>query len=214
MRFWYNGYRFKYGAQTVYNPVSINLFLEEQEFTNFWFETGTPTFLVNHLKKHGLFIFKNEAISSYAFNSFDIDNLNAYGLLYQSGYLTIKDRDDDDDDAYYLDYPNYEVEKSMITCLLEGFSGLQIGDGVPLSRRLEKALINNDIDAAMSVLKTVFKNIPYQIYEQNKEAFFHAAVYLLFTYMGFRIHSEVCLSDGRCDSVLETKTHFFIMSSN
>ncbi len=211
IRFWYNGYRFKYDATSVYNPVSVNLFLETQEFTNFWFETGTPSFLVKHLKEHGMFMFHNEAVSSYSFNSFDIENLNTWGLLYQTGYLTIKSREEDDDDAYYLDYPNYEVEKSMVTCLLEGFNGLQIGEGVPLSRRLEKALINNDIAQAISVLQTIFKKIPYQIYEQNKEAFYHASVYLLFTYMGFRIHSEVCLSDGRCDSLLETKTHFFIM---
>ena len=211
MRFWYNGYCFKINAPTVYNPVSINLFFEEKGFENFWFETGTPSFLVKHLKEHGMFMFHNEAVSSYSFNSFDIENLNTWGLLYQTGYLTIKSREEDDDDAYFLDYPNYEVEKSMITCLLEGFNGLQIGEGVPLSRRLEKALINVNIDAAMSVLQTIFKKIPYQIYEQNKEAFYHASVYLLFTYMGFRIHSEVCLSDGRCDSLLETKTHFFVM---
>ena len=211
MRFWYNGYRFEIDAQTVYNPVSVNSFLDEKKFTNFWFETGTPTFLVNHLKEHGVFLFHNEAVSSYSFNSFNIENLDTWGLLFQTGYLTIKGIEEDDDDAYYLGYPNYEVEKSMITCMLEGFSGLSLGAGVPLSRRLEKAFINNDIDAAISVLKTIFKNIPYQIYEQNKEAFFHAAVYLFFTYMGFRVHSEVSLSDGRCDTLLETKTHFFIM---
>jgi hypothetical protein len=112
--------------------------------------------------------------------------------------------------VYYLDYPNYEVESSFIGYLLEAFSGLDIGESGLFAKKLYDAFSTSNIALIVSILQTVFKKIPYQLHEKNKEGFYHAAVHLLFTYLGIRIESEVCLSDGRSDAVVHTKTHTFI----
>jgi predicted DNA-binding ribbon-helix-helix protein len=117
MRFWYNGYRFDVKCQKVYNPISTNSFFDAREFKNFWFETGTPTYLLNHLRENPIYKFSAEATPETAFNSFEMEHLNTYGLLYQTGYLTIKGVDELG--FYILDYPNYEVEKSMTGHLLD-----------------------------------------------------------------------------------------------
>jgi Predicted AAA-ATPase/PD-(D/E)XK nuclease superfamily len=210
MRFWYNGYRFNAKRETVYNPVSINSFFDAGEFQNFWFETGTPTVLINHLKAKGVYRFDLEAVPSEQFNSFDIKNINTYGLLFQSGYLTIKGTDKLGN--YILGYPNYEVEKSMQSHLLTAFAGLEPHYGKSLASKVECAFEANDIPLVIDILQTVFKNIPYQLFINNQnEAFFHALTHLLFSYMGILIKSEVNISDGRCDALVTTQTHIYII---
>lgn len=208
MRWWYNGYRFHVDAEKVYNPVSVNNFLNRKEFQNFWFETGTPTFLINLLKQEGIYNFRLEPQPPQSFDTFELEQLNVYGLLYQTGYLTIKSRNEFG--LYELDYPNHEVEYAMNGYLLEAFSGLRRGEGLPLVFKLETFLRNQHLDQAMQVLQSLFKGIPYQLYEHYPEKFFHASVHLLFTYMGLSVHSEVCTSDGRVDAVVETPTHIYL----
>ncbi|MFM9947254.1 MAG: AAA family ATPase [Saprospiraceae bacterium] len=209
IRLWYNGYRFSYRANTVYNPVSVNLFFTEQEFKNFWFATGTPTFLINVLKTEGLYDFKLQPQSEQSFDSFDLEDLNPYGLLYQTGYLTIKSKNEFD--LYELDYPNHEVENSMLAYLLEAFGGVRKGSGLAMAIQLEQAFFASDLDQVIRILQTLFKGLPYQLYEKQPEKFYHAAIHLLFSYMGLRVHSEVSTSDGRADCVVETDTHIYIL---
>jgi Predicted AAA-ATPase/PD-(D/E)XK nuclease superfamily len=210
MRFWYNGYRFNAKRETVYNPVSINSFFDAGEFQNFWFETGTPTMLINHLKAKGIYRFDLDNIPSELFNSFDVKNLNTYGLLFQSGYLTIKSRNELGD--YVLGYPNYEVEKSMQSHLLTVFAGLEPHYGRVLAVKVERAFQADNISLVIDIIQTVFKNIPYQLFVNNQnEAFFHAITHVLFSYMGILIQSEVCINDGRCDALVQTNTHIYII---
>jgi hypothetical protein len=209
MREWYNGYRFHATANKVYNPVSVNLFFNEKEFNNFWFTTGTPTFLVNILKQEGIFDLNHQDHTQLDFDSFDLEDLKIYGLLYQTGYLTIQSRDEYG--QYLLDYPNLEVKNAMLAYLLEAFGGVSKGTGINMAIQLEKAFNANDLDQVIRVLQTMFKSLPYFLYEKYPEKFFHAAIHLLFTYMGIRVHSEVCTSDGRVDSLVETNTHVYIL---
>ncbi len=208
IKFWYNGYRFSNRGESVYNPFSINLFFTEKEFRNFWFETGTPTFLINLLKKEGLYDFSLEPKTQLEFDSFELDDLQPYGILYQTGYLTIKYRDEYG--LYHLDYPNYEVENSMLAYLLEAFGGVRRGAGQYQVIKMEKALYANDVDKVIRILQAIFKGIPYFLHEKFPERFFHAAIHLLFSYMGLRVQSEVCTSDGRADCVVETDQRIFI----
>lgn len=207
IRFWYNGYRFHHKAPTVYNPVSTNLFFYEKEFENYWFQTGTPTFLINYLKTQGLYDFVLTPQTKESFDIFDLENINPHGLMYQTGYLTISRKEDI---YYYLDYPNNEVRKSMVSHLLEAFGGFQYGNEHSLLIKLEKAFKENEIATVISVLQTMFKKLPYQLYEKQAESFYLAMIHLLFTYLGFRIHSEVCTNDGRVDSLVETTHYFYI----
>ena len=205
----YNGYRFHATAAKVYNPVSVNLFFNENEFNNFWFATGTPSFLINILKQDGIFDLNHQDHTQLDFDSFDLEDLKIYGLLYQTGYLTIKSRDEYG--QYLLDYPNLEVKNAMLAYLIEAFGGVSKGTGISMAIQLEKAFNANDLEHVFQVLQTIFKSLPYFLYEKYPEKFFHAAIHLLFTYMGIRVHSEVCTSDGRVDSLVETDNHVFIL---
>jgi hypothetical protein len=208
LRWWYNGYRFHPDAERVYNPVSVNNFFSRGEFENFWFETGTPTFLIQLLKQEGIYDFTKEPQPKQSFDTFELENLNVYGLLYQAGYLTIKSRNPFG--LYELDYPNHEVERAMNGYLLEAFSGLRRGEGLPLVFKLETLLCNQQVEKAIQILQGVFKGIPFQLHEAYPEKFFHAALHLLFTYMGLQVHSEVCMADGRADAVVETPTLIYL----
>lgn len=208
LRWWYNGYRFHSDADRVYNPVSVNNFFNRREFKNFWFETGTPSFLINLLKEEGIYNFTNDPQPEQSFDTFELENLNVYGLLYQTGYLTIKSRNPFG--LYELGYPNHEVEYAMNGYLFEAFSGLRYGEGLPLVFKLETLLRNQQLEQVMQILQSMFKDIPYQLHEHYPEKFFHAAIHLLFTYMGLSVHSEVCMADGRADAVVETPTHIYL----
>ncbi len=209
LRHWYNGYRFEENAPTVYNPVSLNSFFSVGKFENFWFETGTPSFLINLLREQGLYAFDLEPKSQIEFGSFELDNLHPYGLLYQTGYLTIRYRDEYG--LYHLDYPNHEVRNSMLAYLLDAFGGVRRGGGIVLAIQMEQAFMAHDIAKVIRILQGMFKGLPYQLREKQPERFYHAAVHLIFAYMGLRVHSEVCTSDGRADAVVETPEKVYVL---
>ena len=209
MRLWYNGYRFHVNSETVYNPVSINLFFNQKEFENFWFATGTPTFLINLLKQEGLYDIEHQEHAQLDFDSFDLEDLRAYGLLYQTGYLTIKSRNEFG--LYILDYPNHEVKNSMYAYLLEAFGGVRKGQGLVVAVQLERAFYANDLEQVIRILQAMFKGLPHLLHEKYPEKFFHAAIHLLFKYMGLRVQSEVMMSDARADCVVETDVHVYIL---
>ncbi|MFZ4427082.1 MAG: AAA family ATPase, partial [Saprospiraceae bacterium] len=139
MRDWYNGYRFEENAPTVYNPISVNNFFHQKKFDNFWFATGTPTFLIQILKQQGVFDLQAIGQSTLDFESFDLEDIRLFGLLYQTGYLTIQSRDEFG--QYTLDYPNREVKNSMLAYLFEAFGGVSKGTGVSMAIKLERAFI-------------------------------------------------------------------------
>jgi Predicted AAA-ATPase/PD-(D/E)XK nuclease superfamily len=209
LRVWYNGYRFEEMAEKVYNPVSINNFFDRNKFENFWFATGTPTFLVNLLKKEGIFDLNLPAINPSGFESFELDRLKPEAILFQTGYLTIKQVNEDG--LVQLAYPNKEVRDSMLEVLIEGFLNVDVEHSAYLVIRLRNAFRENDIDKVMHILQGVFANIPYFLKETYPEKFFHAAIHLLFSYLGVRIHSEVCTAEGRLDSMVETDAYIFIL---
>jgi hypothetical protein len=209
LRAWYNGYRFHPSAETVYNPVSVNTFFSRKEFDNYWFSTGTPTFLINLLKQQGVFDLHAIGQSTLDFDSFDLEDIRLFGLLYQTGYLTIQSRDDYG--LYTLDYPNREVKNAMQAYLFEAFGGISKGSGVTMAINLERAFIANDLEQVFRILQEIFAHIPYFLHEKYPEKFFQPAIHLLFTYMGIRIRSEVCTADGRADSMVETDTHVYIL---
>jgi hypothetical protein len=209
MRVWYNGYRFEEDAPRVYNPVSTNLFFENQKFQNFWFSTGTPSFLVNILKAEGVFDLHFPATSLSGFETFELDQLKPIAILFQTGYLTIQGKDEDG--LVSLDYPNKEVRDSMLEVLIENFVGVDTELSAALIIKIRNAFRANDLERVMQILQEVFKKVPFFLHERYPEKFFHAAIHLLFSYLGVRIHSEVCTSDGRIDSLVETDTHVYIL---
>jgi hypothetical protein len=209
LRVWYNGYRFEEMAEKIYNPVSINNFFDRNKFENFWFATGTPTFLVNLLKKEGIFDLNLPAINPGGFESFELDRLKPEAILFQTGYLTIQQVNEDG--LVKLAYPNKEVRDAMLEVLIEGFLNVDVERSANLVIRIRNAFRENNIDQVMHILQGVFANIPYVLNAKYSENFFLAAIHLLFNYLGVRIHSEVCTAEGRIDSMVETDNHVFIL---
>jgi hypothetical protein len=206
---WYNGYRFHEAAETVYNPVSVNLFFKSKEFNNYWFETGTPTFLIQLLKEKGLYNLENQKKTELDFISYDLEDLRIFGLLYQTGYLTIQSRLENG--LYILDYPNYEVKKTMLLYLMEAYTSKEMApSGLELAINMEESFQRGSISEVMENLKVLFQSIPYQLVSPSTEKFYHAAIHLIFTQMGLRIQSEVCTSNGRIDSVIEMSDTIYI----
>ena len=116
---WYNGYSWD-GKHFVYNPFSILSFFDAGQFHNFWFSTGTPTFLIQQLTSCNFYEVGTAEVGQVAFDSFDIEHIEIYSLLFQTGYLTMKSVEPFG--LYVLDYPNREVKDSMLQYLVAGFN--------------------------------------------------------------------------------------------
>lgn len=144
---WYNGYRFEENSPTVYNPVSLAQFFRNKgKFNNYWFQTGTPKFLLDLIKekKFNCAAALNEPVSAAFFNAFEISNLDPMILLYQTGYLTIEKAVDEPVPftnqtmrLYYMHFPNREVESSFNDCLLEYYAAVKQQDAAKLQLDLE-----------------------------------------------------------------------------
>ncbi|MEM1121937.1 MAG: AAA family ATPase, partial [Bacteroidota bacterium] len=205
---WYDGYSWD-GKNFVYNPFSILAFFGAGQFQNFWFSTGTPTFLINLLKERNLYAIEETEVGQAAFDSFDLENIDTYSVLFQTGYLTIKSVEPFG--LYVLDYPNREVKDSMLQYLVAGFSHGSYAQTTPIVLKLRKAFLANDLDQVMRIINGLFKSIPFHIFIKEKEAYYHSVVFLVFQYLGQFIDAEVHTSDGRIDAVVQTATHLYII---
>lgn len=143
-----------------------------------------------------------------AFNSYDLERLETYALLFQTGYLTIKSLDEFR--IYTLGYPNLEVEESMMRHLFSEFRHEEVGASGPTVIDLRQALYANDLPRAMEVLDTVFQAIPHQLFLQKREAYFHSLIYLAFRLLGIYTQAEVNTARGRLDCIVHTPTHIYL----
>lgn len=210
IKFWYNGYHFSKSGNNVYNPFSTLLFFDKCDFSNYWFETGTPTMLIKLLKRQAYNITSIEKIQlkSSGFTSYEVDALAPEPLLFQTGYITIKGYDERTG-LYTLGYPNYEVESSFIERLMEipGTIPQRQAPGMIVSfmRTMEAA----ELEEAMNILRVFFAGIPYDISIAN-EKYYQTIFYLIFKMLGFFTRAEVRSSAGRADAVVQLENHIYI----
>ncbi len=212
MREWYNGYSWD-GETTVYNPFGILNFFSKKVFRNFWFSTGSPTFLIKLMRKATEFEFEDQKVSSAFLEKYDLDNIELIPLLFQTGYLTIKEIDFRTDNMV-LSYPNREVKNSMYQFLIEDIAPSidNTSSGVTVEN-LQNAFKNDDLPKVKTIINTLFSDLPHNLHEIDKrksERFFHGLIHLLFKYLGIFIESEVRTYKGRADSVVQTDTHVYI----
>jgi hypothetical protein len=207
---WYNGYRWNLKGNTVYNPFSILNFFNNGEYINFWYSTGTPTFLMKMCREQQLYELSNVTLSQTAMNAFDVDNLKIFPVLFQTGYLTIKSYNDLLG-VYHLDYPNSEVKSSFVEGLLEVYSGSQEPISSEILHQLYLALTECDKTQLEKGINLAFSHIPYDLWINNKERYYHTILHLLFTLLGVRITSEVHTKDGRADMVIQLNNHVYCM---
>jgi Predicted AAA-ATPase/PD-(D/E)XK nuclease superfamily len=209
VKYWYNGYSWD-GSRKVYNPFSILNFFDKNDFKNFWFSTGTPTFLSILARQQEFYDIDAIETEQTAFETFDIENLNPQAVMFQTGYLTIK-KHDRKFGTYTLGYPNNEVRRAFLEYMIDAYSFVQINDVPPTFIKIRRALERNDIPIIIELLNTMFASIPYQIWDGTSEKYYHSLVHLMLNYLGTNVQSEISTNRGRLDAVLQTEKYIYIL---
>lgn len=194
----YNGYNF-YGTKKMYNPWSVLNFLDTGHLDNFWFETGTPTFLTQLIARFQTTV-QGVTADKTDLGKLTFDSENIIPLLYQTGYLTIDE--DLGDDLFTLRHPNEEVSESFTRYLLAEYTRLYKGGVRYIALQVRNALKTKDAAQLISAINPIFASIPYQIFNKDKEAYYHSVMHLVFMLLHYNIESEVCTNVGRVDTVL------------
>ncbi|OQX79559.1 MAG: hypothetical protein B6D61_03360 [Bacteroidetes bacterium 4484_249] len=207
---WYDGYSWD-GVNFVYNPFSILNFFSKREFDDYWFSTGTPTFLTKLIKenKYTVFDLTNKTIFRSELNKYEITNISLIPLLFQTGYLTIK-KVNQKEKTLLLDYPNSEVEMSFSIHLLSELNGGNKDNTNTVLIEIVKAFNNNSIEKFVELINTLFKGISYTLIEK-KEKYFHSIFYIIMRVLGFTIESEVLTIDGRIDAAVFTDDYIYVL---
>jgi Predicted AAA-ATPase/PD-(D/E)XK nuclease superfamily len=210
MKFWYDGYQFSEKPLRVYNPYSVLSYLSSGRLRNYWFETGTPWFLVQLMKTQHYSIESVEGskLSALDMGSFDLDNIKPLPLLLQTGYLTIKSYNELIDN-YTLGYPNEEAQISFISYFASTLTTAPVSLFNSAIVELTQALKDNDIDSFFNTLKIFFAAIPYTM-QLAKEKYYQSIFYVIVSLIGAYVEAEVTTNDGRIDATIETASYIYI----
>ena len=208
---YYDGYHFCIDGKGIYNPFSVLNTLSLGQFGDYWFETGTPSFLVRQLKCSGypLDSMTQEGISTSVLNSIDIMDENPLPLLFQSGYLTLKGYDSRFDE-YNLDFPNKEVEQGFIKYLLPYYTP-EVQDKNNFSiAQFVKDIESGSVEGFLQRLEDFFATGDYHVMG-NLEIYFQNTIYVLFRLIGFYVEVERRTTRGRIDILMQTPKYVYIM---
>lgn len=210
IRQWYDGFCFVEDCPHVYNPFSTLQLFYNQRFDNYWFETGTPTFLIKLIKEQGYDVRELETLelTALGFSTYEIEELEIIPLLFQTGYLTIKGYTPARR-LYQLGYPNEEVENAFLTHLLAAFNTVPKGMNEGYLWQMIDALEAHALDQFFTVLQIFFANIPYNIHLKY-EKYYQTIFYLIFKLIGLRVDAEIYTEQGRIDAVIELSDHIFL----
>lgn len=208
LKTWYNGYSWD-GKTFLYNPFSVLNFFNTQVYGNYWFISGTPTFLTKLLRKRFRYELEETEVSNLILESFRLekfDVLDVNSLLLQTGYLTIKKIMPSG--KFILNYPNKEVKQAFGQFLLSEFTDTAVT--IPYGPNILEALEENNIAKVIKIINDLIQSVPDQNYIKDKEKFFHAIIHLIFTMVGSDIRSEVHTPVGRIDTVVITPQRIFL----
>ena len=211
----YDGYHFSKRKTDIFNPFSLLNALSVRDFQDYWFRTGTPSYLVRLLSHTDENL--NELTGKYYdtsdFIDYRADVERPLPMIYQSGYLTIKDYDRFSN-SYLLDLPNNEVKKGFLTLIASNYLGTKESANT-LAIQLTRALLRDDLDTWRKSLTAFFASIPYSMrrkdMETEKERYFHYTFYLIFRILStYLVLTEKQQSEGRADCIVETPTGVYI----
>lgn len=207
----YDGYHFDDDTPGIYNPFSVLNTLSSAQFRDYWFETGTPSFLVYQLQKtdYSLDAMTTEELTADTLNSIDIMDENPLSLLYQSGYLTIGGYDKEFD-AYRLCFPNREVEQGFIRYLIPFYTPKVKDKGSYAISQFVKDVRSGDAEGFMRRLEGFFANGDYQVMG-DLEKYFQNTLYVIFRMLGFYVEVERHTTNGRMDILLQTSQFIYII---
>lgn len=211
MRLWYNGYSWD-GKTRMYNPYDVMLFFFNRDFQSFWFATGTPKFLVEKMLQQNFYRIEDIEVDLDFLDEYSLDNLEITSLMFQGGYLTIKEKKDEGE--LVLSYPNQEVKNALYSLLVSNMGKPRSGGGITV-RDLNRAFMKNDLEKVKTILTTLFRNLTYDVYMhqtvQQVEGFYHGLIYILFKYLGIYVQSEVHTTFGSADALVQTPTHIYFL---
>ena len=213
----YDGYRFSEKEERIYNPFSLCIAFQRKKLGDYWFSSGTPSFMA-HLFEQKVFdipdLEGNIEITQRAIDDYRMDYSNLAPLLFQSGYLTIKDYNKKLD-MYVLGYPNDEVKYAFLECLMKVYTS---ASNNPLGHFMINNFLNSmekgDIDRVLTLTKALMASIPYDSLPEDKlflrEHNYQTAIYLIFLLLGQYVRTEVHSSQGRSDVEVETADAIYI----
>ena len=207
----YDGYHFTWPSPDVYNPFSLLLAFSKKKLDNYWFESGTTTFLVEMLRKYDTEFtdLKKIEASAYDFDAPTESATSIVPLLYQSGYITIKDYDPDFD-FYTLDIPNKEVRIGLTRSLIPAYITPDTLIVNNAARHVAQCLVKEDINGALTILQKFLSTIPY-CNNANSEGHYQQVFYIIFTLVtGYFADVEVRTATGRVDMVLQTAQRLYL----
>ena len=207
---WYNGYRFSKSSVCVYNPFSTLNFMNKKHLGGYWYSTGTPSFLIDELKKHSKSMISLDGATAREDELTDISSLEEIdlkALMYQTGYFTIKDYNSISN-RYHLGLPNEEVRTAFMNSLVKNFTS---NFDVKSSEKFVKALENHQLNILFEEIKIGFASFSYQVFAGAKEKTYQAMILSMLYGMGFDPLSERSTNIGRIDVVLEMQKSTYII---
>ena len=211
LRSYYDGYHFSKEMHGVYNPFSIMNVLNDRICGDYWFQTGTPTYLLELLKRSSYDITDLEGVKLAPgdFADYRANTEKPIPMIYQSGYLTIKGYDKIYKE-YTLGYPNGEVKNGFLSFIAPAYVD-GYGSGNFSTSSFARDLREGHVDAFMTRLKSLIASMNYELFDKNlKEKYFQTIFYLVFSLVGAVVRSEVHTSSGSIDAVVETKTDIYL----
>ena len=213
LKLWYNGYNFL--GDKVYNPFDILLYLRNKEFSNYWFETGNPTFLIDliYKNKYNLIDIEFIQVTEEEMGSFDVDNIRLEVLLFQTGYLTILEKTKiAAKNIYTLTYPNREVKSSLNSVVLTSLSDHL--NSSKIVTKLYKILLSSSLDELKPLFQSFFASIPHDWYRKNQlagyEAYYASIFYTYFASLGLDVRPEEVTNHGQVDMVVFLENKVFV----
>lgn len=216
LQYWYNGYNFNNPSQKVYNPFSVLLYLRHGKFKNYWFETATPTFLIQLIEEKSFFIpdMENLIIDDGQNNSFDVDSISLDVLLLQAGYITITSSVEDEAIQYYTcTFPNHEVKNSLSTHILKWLIQKE-SKTIHEKISLHEALQSSSITKLEQLFQAFFASIPNDWYRKisiaHYEGYYASIFYTYFTAIGVTTIPEDVTNHGRIDLTILMNHAIFI----
>ena len=211
LKAYYDGYHFTHHSIGMYNPFSLLNAFKYKEFGNYWFETGTPTYLVKLLKKHhyDLERMAHEETDSQVLNSIDSESTNPIPVIYQSGYLTIKGYDEEFG-MYRLGFPNREVEEGFVRFLLPFYANVNKVESPFEIQKFVREVRFGDYDSFFRRLQSFFADTTYEVIREQ-ELHYENVLFIVFKLVGFYTQVEYHTSKGRIDLVLQTDKFIYVM---
>lgn len=211
LKAYYDGYHFTHNSIGMYNPFSLLNAFKRKEFGSYWFETGTPTYLVKLLEKHhyNLERMAHEETDAQVLNSIDSDSTNPIPVIYQSGYLTIKGYDKEFG-IYKLGFPNKEVEEGFMRFLLPYYTNINKVESPFEIQKFVREVRGGDYDSFFRRLQSFFADTPYEMVREL-ELHYQNVLFIVFKLVGFYVKVEYHTSVGRIDLVLQTDRFIYVM---